>query len=99
MTNLNDHPDIAAAMRTGYPRGKTARMRCCPNYGEELTLEELIYINETGEAIGCETCVEIMKEKTMTPQQEIKAGMIRQSCGAKDHREEALEKTKTDNLP
>jgi hypothetical protein len=57
MTSLNDHPDIAAAMRTGYPRSKTARMRCCPFCGEELTREELIYINETGEAIGCEKCI------------------------------------------
>ena len=57
MTNLSDHPDIAAAMRTGYPRRKMARMSCCPNCGEELTLEEVIYINETGEAMGCEKCV------------------------------------------
>ena len=57
MTNLSDHPDIAAAMRTGYPRSKTARMSCCPFCGEELTREEIIYINETGKAVGCEKCV------------------------------------------
>ena len=63
MTNLDDHPDIAAAMRTGYPRGKTVRMRCCPMCGEELTLEEIIYINANGEAIGCETCVRVINSE------------------------------------
>ena len=59
MTDISDHPDIAAAMRTGYPRRKMARMRCCPFCGEELTREEVIYINETGEAMGCEKCIRV----------------------------------------
>lgn len=57
MPEINDHPDIAAAMRTGYPRGKQIKARRCPVCGESASYRSELYVNSANEVIGCDECL------------------------------------------
>ena len=52
---MNDleHPDITAALRTGYPWG-VPPMPICPMCNDEC---DTIYTNVFGDVVGCENCV------------------------------------------
>ena len=52
---IGDHPDIAAAMATGYPSGQK-RERVCPVCGEDLSPDDTVYMNWR-EVIGREHCI------------------------------------------
>lgn len=51
---IPDHPDIASAMRTGYPRGVEEKEPVCPECGQPC---DTIYKNNDGIVIGCDNCV------------------------------------------
>lgn len=53
--DIGDHPDIAAALATGYPRRKKPVWPRCPVCGEEC---ETIYRGWHGSYIGCNVCVD-----------------------------------------
>ena len=55
---MRDHPDIEAALRTGYPPGKGEGGWKCPVCGEELGPDDSVYMNWR-EVIGCRFCVEV----------------------------------------
>jgi len=57
MLEINDHPDITAAQRTGYPRGKQSKTRCCPVCGEEIDAGTALYLNWANEIVGCSECL------------------------------------------
>lgn len=44
MQTLPDHPDIANALRTGYPHGDNSPEIICDDCGEYLTSTERVYI-------------------------------------------------------
>ena len=52
-----EHPDITAALATGYPRNAPAALPLCPVCGEEC---ETIYSRYDGEVVGCESCITTM---------------------------------------
>ena len=49
-----DHPQIANALRTGYPHGEPNYPHC-PICCKEC---EIIYWSKFGEAVGCDECLE-----------------------------------------
>ena len=53
MAKYSDHPDIARALRTGYPNGEP-RWPHCPVCGKEC---ERIYQDKDGYNFGCNLCV------------------------------------------
>ena len=53
MFDVPDHPDIACALRTGYPTGHRENP-VCPICGSEC---ETIYIKD-GTPIGCDECID-----------------------------------------
>jgi len=57
MPEINDHPDITAAIRTGYPRGKQPKTHRCPVCGEEIDAGTTLYINWANEIVGCSDCL------------------------------------------
>lgn len=57
MRDLPDHPDITAAMRTGYPYRKQPKPHCCPVCGQEISYLSVLYINGANEVIGCDECL------------------------------------------
>ena len=54
---MRDHPDIEAALRTGYPAGHRASKRVCPVCGEDLNPGDTVYENWR-EVIGCQHCID-----------------------------------------
>lgn len=51
-----DHPDIASALRTGYPSGNKDREPICPVCGDPC---ETIYIRQhSGTVLGCDCCID-----------------------------------------
>ena len=48
-----DHPDIANALRTGYPNGEPEYPKC-PVCGEEC---EDVFLDENDVVFGCDRCV------------------------------------------
>lgn len=53
MENIPEHPDIAMALRTGYPT--CVHFPVCPVCGEET--DTFIKSKISGEIIGCDNCV------------------------------------------
>lgn len=51
---IGDHPDVARALATGYPNGKTQQYPVCPVCGEDC---ETMYKDWYGRYIGCNVCV------------------------------------------
>lgn len=51
---LPDHPDIASAMRTGYPKGVEPKEPICPRCRKPC---DTIYKDLTEEIVGCDLCV------------------------------------------
>jgi hypothetical protein len=56
MYELNDHPDIAHAMRTGEPGQEECEVEQCPICHSEA---ETIYCDRDGVVFGCNECIEI----------------------------------------
>lgn len=62
--NIGDHPDIAAALLTGYPLGyeppacDEEEEKACPVCGELLRTDNCVYRNSLGEIVGCFHCLE-----------------------------------------
>lgn len=66
MPDINDHPDIRRAMRTGYTTND--RHYICPVCGVELDAEDKIYtvtIRGAVKIVGCEDCVEVHTYDTL----------------------------------
>ena len=61
---MRDHPDIEAALATGYTRGYQENNHRCPVCGEELWPDDEVYMNWR-EVIGCKHCIEV-KEASET---------------------------------
>lgn len=56
---MRDHPDIAEALRTGYPLGYSDREAFCPVCSEELAIGiDTVYIRD-GECLGCCNCIDV----------------------------------------
>lgn len=53
---LNNHPDIECAMRTGFA-SRIRDLPRCPECGEELTIDDWVFVRG-GEVLGCEHCIE-----------------------------------------
>lgn len=54
--NIGDHPDIANALATGYPRGCEPQEYYCPVCGREC---ETLYRQEVSrEIVGCDVCID-----------------------------------------
>lgn len=50
-----EHPDITAALRTGYPRGYVEPdVPRCPECGKEC---ERLYLNNQQDIVGCDNCI------------------------------------------
>ncbi len=59
MSELRDHPDIASALATGYPRGhREPPVLHCSDCGCELEGDETVYIFD-----GDELCEDCCKER------------------------------------
>ncbi len=59
MSELQDHPDIASALATGYPRGhREPPVLHCADCGCELEGDETVYIFD-----GDELCEDCCKER------------------------------------
>ncbi len=52
-----DHPVIRNMERTGYSDGKEPQFPICPECGEEC---ETIYLDRSGNCVGCDMCIEAM---------------------------------------
>ena len=57
MYDLPDHPAIRNAERTGYPRPVSLSSLICPRCGEDLTINDDVYTDFTGDIIGCSHCL------------------------------------------
>lgn len=57
MIDLPDHPDISRAERTRYSRNLTVSSPRCPRCGEELTINDDVYTDFTGDIVGCSHCL------------------------------------------
>ncbi len=55
MKNIPDHPDIARALRTGYPYETDDIQPTCPICGHEA---EYFYKDKFDNIVGCELCIE-----------------------------------------
>ncbi len=55
MENIPDHPDIARALRTGYPYETEDIQPTCPICGHEA---EYFYKDSCNEIVGCSWCLE-----------------------------------------
>ena len=51
-----EHPDISAALATGYPRCAPTELPLCPVCGEACYT---IYLRYDGEVVGCECCIDV----------------------------------------
>lgn len=56
MFELPDHPDIRRAMATGYAHKRITHY--CPKCGAEMSADTTLYLNDDGEIIACDQCVE-----------------------------------------
>ena len=57
MYDLPDHPAIRNAELTGYPRSVSLRSLRCPGCGEELTIDDDVYLDYAGDIVGCSRCI------------------------------------------
>ncbi len=55
MKSIPDHPDIAKALRTGYPYDTDYILAICPKCGREA---EYFYKDSCNEIVGCSLCIE-----------------------------------------
>ena len=53
--DIGDHPDIAAALATGYPRRKKHDYPRCPVCGEECSK---VYRDWYNRIVGCNVCAD-----------------------------------------
>jgi transcription elongation factor Elf1 len=62
MIQLQDHPDIRRAMRTGRPTADDGLTYRCPVCGDEIEADTTVYrTTRYGKEItvGCERCIEV----------------------------------------
>lgn len=57
MYDLPDHPAIRLAESTGYGSAKDLRFPTCPRCGEELSINDDVYTDFSGEIVGCSHCL------------------------------------------
>ena len=56
MNVLRDHPDIEQIERTGYAEEPEPPLRC-PECGEELTVDDEIFVGYSRTIVGCSHCL------------------------------------------